>query len=434
MLRPLCLLIALLALTAGVHAADRPNILLILSDDQAWTDYGFMGHDVIRTPHLDKLASQSAVFPRAYVPTSLCRPSLATLVTGLYPHQHRTVGNDPRFAAGRGNKQKSPEYLALNERLIAHIEEHPTVPRVLGAAGYRSLQTGKWWEGNYARGGFTAGMTHGDPARGGRHGDAGLDIGRKGLQPIYDFLKETGDMPWFIWYAPMLPHSPHTPPDRLLAKYTALDKSIHVAKYQAMCEWWDETCGELLGHLDQIGQAENTLVVYVTDNGWIQNLDNPQFAPRSKRSPNEGGVRSPVLIRWTGRIEPARYETLVSSIDLAPTMYAAAGVPAPSGLPGLDLLEVCRNQGRSDREQLFGEIFEHDVPDVDDPSQGLLFRWTISGHRKLILPHGAGAAELYDLAADPHENHNLAADHPGEVARLTGEINAWWSAKAATAR
>lgn len=432
MVRWLCLLALILGWTGTAPGAERPNVLLILSDDQAWTDYGFMGHDTIRTPHLDRLASQSAVFPRAYVPTSLCRPSLATLITGLYAHQHRITGNDPLLSAGaRREKYRSAEHRALNERLIAHIEEHPTVPRLLGAAGYRSLQTGKWWEGNYSRGGFTAGMTHGDPDRGGRHGDAGLDIGRQGLKPIYEFLDAADERPWFIWYAPMLPHTPHNPPDRLLAKYTQEGKSVHVARYQAMCELWDETCGELLKGLDDRGLTSNTLVVYVTDNGWIQDPEAPRYAPRSKRSPNEGGVRSPILLRWPGHIEPARYETLVSSIDLAPTMLAAAGVAAPPELPGLNLLEVCRNGGRSDRGQLFGEIFEHDIPDVDDAAKGLLYRWTIAGDWKLILPTGDGSPELYNVTADPHEQSNVASQQPARVQKMTADINAWWPASGA---
>ncbi|MCA9056285.1 MAG: sulfatase-like hydrolase/transferase, partial [Planctomycetaceae bacterium] len=404
-MRRIALLLLLVVLPRVARTAERPNVLVILSDDQAWTDYGFMGHDTIKTPHLDQLAAQSAVFPRGYVPASLCRPSLATLITGLYPHQHRISGNDPVFDAPRGTpKYKAEEYLRLNQRLIEHIEEHPTVPRLLGAQGYKSLQTGKWWEGHHSRGGFTSGMTHGDPDRGGRHGDAGLTIGREGLQPIYDFIEETGETPWFIWYGAFLPHSPHNPPERLLAKYTAPGKSIHVARYQAMCEWWDETCGELLDHLDQKELADNTLVVYVCDNGWIQKEDGPQYAPRSKRSPNEGGVRTPIMLRWPGHIQPAKYETLVSSIDLTPTMLAAAGVETPANLPGLNLLDVCEQGGKCDRHQLFGEIFEHDITDVDDPAKSLMYRWTIDGDWKLILPHGQGTAELYNLADDPHEN------------------------------
>src|SRR5262245_805880 len=169
----------------AAHAAPS-NILYIISDDQAWTDYGFMGHDTIRTPHLDRLASQSAVFPRGYVPDSLCRPSLATLITGLYPHQSRITGNDPGRSRQTGSPGRNPEYLRLNAEYIRHIEAVPTLPRLLAERGYLSLQTGKWWEGDYRRGGFTHGMTHGDPSRGGRHGDEGLKIGREGLQPIYD--------------------------------------------------------------------------------------------------------------------------------------------------------------------------------------------------------------------------------------------------------
>src|SRR6185295_16108884 len=108
----------------------------------------------------------------------------------------------------------------------------PGLPRLLKERGYVSLQTGKWWQGNFRRGGFTEGMTGGDPAKGGRHGDDGLEIGRKTMQPIYDFTaaaKRDGK-PFFIWYAPMMPHLPHNPPDRLLAKYKDKTESLHVAQ------------------------------------------------------------------------------------------------------------------------------------------------------------------------------------------------------------
>ncbi len=439
---PRLLTLILMLATPALAAAAPPNILLILSDDQAWTDYSFMGHDVIRTPHLDRLAGQSAVFTRGYVPDSLCRPSLASLITGLYPHQHKITGNDPAHERQRGTPvQRSTEYLRLNAEYIRHIEAVPAVPRLLAERGYLSLQTGKWWEGHYSRGGFTHGMTHGDPARGGRHGDAGLAIGRDGLQPIYDFIEQAGDEPWFIWYAPMLPHTPHNPPERLLAKYSTPGKSLHVARYEAMCEWWDETCGELLDYLDRHELAGNTLVVYVTDNGWIQDPDSPQYAPKSKRSPYDGGLRTPIMLRWPDRIEPARYdETLVSSIDLAPTMLAAAGVAAaprgevrnaqpdpPQGMPGINLLNLCARGGHSDRNALFGAVFEHDVPDIHRPSAGLTYRWAIEGWWKLITPADAARpAELYDLQADPHETRNVAALHVARVAALRQQLDAWW--------
>ena len=297
-----------------------PNVLLILSDDQAWTDYGFMGHPVIQTPNLDRLARESAVFPRGYVPTSLCRPSLASLITGLYPHQHQVTGNDPVFVGEAGKpRYENADYLRLNKNLIERFQSQSRLPELLAQQGYVSFQSGKWWEGDFSTGGFTEGMTHGDATRGGRHGDAGLKIGREGLRPIVDFIESAGTQPWFVWYAPILPHQPHNPPERLLKKYQAEGTSIHVAKYYAMCEWFDETCGELLDHLKANGMEENTLVFYVTDNGWIQNPNQPRFDERSKRSPYEGGIRTPILIRWPGQIAPEKYpDTLASSLDFVP--------------------------------------------------------------------------------------------------------------------
>ncbi|MCA9021759.1 MAG: sulfatase-like hydrolase/transferase, partial [Planctomycetaceae bacterium] len=165
------------------------RILSILSDDQAWNDYGFMGHDTIKTPALDKLASESAVFKRGYVPVSLCRPSLMTVITGLYPHQHKITGNDPPKGMDR-------------QKLLKHVKRADCLPELLGKIGYKSFQSGKWWEGNPSLAGFTSGMTHGDPKRGGRHGDLGLKIGREGMKPIFDFIDECGQAPFFLWYAP----------------------------------------------------------------------------------------------------------------------------------------------------------------------------------------------------------------------------------------
>lgn len=416
-----CVLFLIGELVTLTSAAERPpNVLMIVSDDQAWSDYGFMEHPLIHTPNLDRLAADSRLYTHGYVPTSLCRPSLMTMITGLYPHQHRVVGNDP---------PKGTDRIAM----LKHVRRLPTLPKLLAARGYLCLQTGKWWEGNFREGGFTDGMTHGDRQRGGRHGDEGLDIGRKGLQPIYDFVHSCGEKekPFFIWYAPMLPHSPHTPPPRLLDKYKDRVPALHVARYYAMCEWFDETCGQLLDFLDNKALRENTLVVYVTDNGWIQDSEKPQFAPRSKRSPYDGGVRTPVMLRWPGKIQPKRDEiTWISSIDLAPTILAACGVKPLSDMPGRDLLHEIVE--KSPRNALFGEIFEHDVADIDDPQPSLLFRWCVADGWKIILPQGGGKPELYRIGADPWEQDNVAADHPDIVTKLTNRIDAWWPVSSGT--
>lgn len=416
----LTLVAALLAVSAcrsapvTERAPERPpNVVLLISDDQAWGDFGFMGHSDVQTPHLDRLAQRSAVFSRGYVPSSLCRPSLATMITGLYPHEHKITGNDPPKGVHR-------------DRMLEHIAAVPTLPKLLAPLGYRSLQTGKWWEGNCQCGGFTEGMTHGDTERGGRHGDEGLKIGRQTMQPIYDFIGDCGDDPFLLWYAPFLPHTPHNPPERLLARYKTPNRTIHEARYLAMCEWFDETCGQLLDHLDEQGLTDDTIVLFVTDNGWIQRPNQRGYAPRSKRSPYEGGVRTPIMVAWPGHIAPGEHQALASSVDLAPTVLQACGLDAPESLTGLDLVAVA-NGDVPPRTDVFGEIFAHDVADVDDPSRSLLYRWMIEGRFKLIVPTAPDAApELYDVLADPAETRNLAAEQPARVSGLRAQIDRWW--------
>lgn len=439
----------LASLAAGAAETERPNIVFIISDDHAWTDYGFMGHPQIETPNLDRLAARSAYFPRGYVPTALCRPALATLATGLYAHQHKLSGNDPallpEMEAGGGKQRQEPgEYARLREKLISHIDRQPTIAKLLGQQGYLSHQSGKWWEGSYQRGGFTHGMTRGFPKPGGRHGDDGLKIGREGMSPVFDFIDHAVNekKPFLIWYAPFLPHTPHTPPERLFDKYKRKGiQSDYVAKYYAMVEWFDETCGQLLDRLDEKGLTRNTLVVYIGDNGWIQKENAAGFAPRSKQSPNEGGIRQPTMFSWPGVVQPGRRgNQLCSSIDIVPTALAAAGAPVPKALPGYNLLPQLKSGSPTPRETVFGETFAHDIADLEQPEDSLVHRWIIEGKWKLLLTYdGAVSAryasanprpekrpQLFDLLADPHENTNLAAKHPDTVARLARKLQEWW--------
>jgi len=407
-------------------AAEKPNIVLILSDDQAWGDYGFMGHPVVKTPHLDKLAAESLTFTRGYVPSSLCCPSLASIITGRFPHQHKVANNDPPVPAGMTPREfhQSPAFQAGRDVMNRYMDAMPTLPRLLSANGYLSLQTGKWWQGSYTHGGFTHGMT-----KGGRHGDAGLDIGRKTMQPIYDFIGEAKKekKPFFVWYATMMPHDPHTPPARLLEKYKSKTPSEHVAKYWAMVEWFDETCGELLGHLDREKLAENTIVVYVTDNGWIQNPNTPKYAPKSKQSQYDGGLRTPIMVKWPAKFRPAKSDTAVSSLDILPTLLDATGIPRPEGLPGVSLSD---SAALAARDAVFGECFTHNSKDLANPSASLRWRWVIMGHWKLIVPASLNepdaVVELYDLKGDPTEEKNLAGADKERVEKMRAVLDGWW--------
>ena len=411
-------------------SAAPPNIVMIVSDDQLWSDYSFMGSKDVHTPNLDRLAAQSLTFARGYVPSSLCCPSLASMITGQYPHQHKVTSNDPPLPTDGTSKQafnKSKSFMDGREVMNRHMDAAPALPRMLAQNGYLSFQSGKWWQGEFTRGGFTHGMT-----KGSRHGDEGLDIGRKTMQPIYDFIAnaQQAKKPFFVWYAPMMPHQPHNPPDRLLAKYKDKTPSLPVAKYWAMVEWFDETCGQLLDHLDAKGLTKDTIVVYLSDNGWITNPKTGQYADKSKQSQYDGGLRTPIMVRWPAKVAPQKSPHLASSIDLAPTLLTAAGVKVAPGMSGLNLLD---SAAVAKRTAIFGECFTHNSMNLNRPADSLRYRWVIEGDWKLIVPalrnEPKAVVELYRLSVDPQEEKNLAEAEPARVARLTAQLDAWWNGK-----
>ena len=438
--RQLLLTLAIcLCVGSTANADERPNVVLIISDDQAWTDYGFMGHAEIQTPNLDRLAARSLLFPRGYVAAPLCRPSLASMVTGLYPFQHGITGNDVD-----GNNNRA----ALDVPMRDAFHVHSSLIGTLVAGGYLAHQSGKWWEGSWKDGGFTHGMTHGDPKRRGRHGDAGLTIGREGIEPVTDFidLAVAEEKPFFVWYAPFLPHTPHNPPQRLLEKYTRRDRPQDVAKYYAMCEWFDETCGELLSYLDKNQIAENTIVLYICDNGWAApstNADDPNqklwkgYAQRSKSSPYENGIRTPVMVSWPGRVEAERSGDMAHAIDLFPTIAAATGVDAPGNLPGINLLDA---KAREPRKRVFGVCHSTHNIKIGNSHETLQYLWCVEREWKLLVRYQGNdttryrnlhvwddaPVRLFNIAEDPHEAHDLAEEHPEIVARMRPRIEAWY--------
>ncbi len=424
--------------SANAAKSDRPNIVFILGDDQAWSDYGFMGHPDIRTPQLDKLASQSLVFGHGYVAAPLCRPSLASMVTGLFPFQHGVTGND---VDGRNNRA------ALDVPLRKQFHKHPSFVRMLTNNGYLAHQSGKWWEGSFKDGGFTHGMTHGDPMRRGRHGDAGLKIGRDGMEPVTEFIDHAVAVkkPFFVWYAPFLPHTPHNPPRHLLSKYTKPGRAADVAKYYAMCEWFDETCGQLLDHLKAKGVADNTLVLFICDNGWAARSTNAKdpnqktwggFALRSKGSPYENGIRTPILVSWPARLKPLQSDDLAHAIDLFPTIAAAAGLDTPEHLPGINLMNT---KARKARKRVFGVTHAIHNMTLGAPDDTQQYLWCVESEWKLIQRfHGKDTTQyqrvhawdtapfhLYNLKSDPQEKNDLADRNPEIVKRLKRAIADW---------
>lgn len=452
--------------TAVLPADTPPNIVMIISDDQTYTDFGFMGNSRVRTPNLDRLARSSARYTHGYVPSSVCRPSLVTLLTGLYPHQHGVHFNHPPPGFGKLTKSpeiRKPEFDRLREEATSLIRAVPTLPRILAHRGYRCLQTGKYWEGHWKNAGFTAGMTIAEPS-GGKHGDKqlasgdwvahgngdhGLAIGRETMQPIEDFLDGVGQSPFFVWYAPFLPHAPHDSPQRYRDLFeSATDVAEHEVPYFAAIAQFDETVGTLIRSIETRGLAGNTIFVFVVDNGWQPDRDRYVAARRewdhtvhSKRSPFDAGLRTPILLRWDGHTKPNTHRVPVSSIDLMPTLLSAAGVDdSELTLPGENLWPSATGQRQliSDRA-VFGEIYPGDASVLGNPARDLAYRWVRRGRFKLIIPKSVGGKPpwnrylsepaLYDVVADPNESRNLIGNPKlATTAReLTTLLDQWWS-------
>jgi arylsulfatase A-like enzyme len=242
-----------------------------------------------------------------------------------------------------------------------------------------------------------------------------------------------------VWYAPILPHEPHNPPDHILKKYLADGRDLRQAKYWAMCEWFDETCGELVQWLDGHGYRENTLIVYVVDNGWLQTngpvRNGDQFLTRSKNTPYEDGVRTPIILRRPGWIPPGRRAELVSTIDLAPTILSACQIASPKKMPGINLLSLVRDHQPIDRHDVHGEIYLHNCVELGKPQLSVTHRWIRHDDWKLIVPTKTDEVpELYRVSVDPHEKHNLAGSHPKELSELMQLLKSRWDLQAENSR
>jgi uncharacterized sulfatase len=199
-----------------------------------------------------------------------------------------------------------------------------------------------------------------------------------------------------------------------------------------MCEWFDETCGELVKWLDDHGLKENTLIVYVVDNGWLQTngpvRQGDQFLTRSKNTPYEDGVRTPIIFRRPGWIPPSRHTELISTIDLAPTILAACGSAIPKEMPGLNLLPLMRYGQALKRHEVYGEIYLHDCVELGKPKLSVTHRWVRRDDWKLIVATKPESdPELYEVNNDPHEQHNLASQNRERVSELSGLLNQRWN-------
>lgn len=388
--------------------AARPHILVILADDQGWGDLSLHGNTGIRTPRLDALAQGGAQFERFFV-QPLCAPTRAELLTGRYHPRGGVTG------VSTGAERLDPD-----ERTLADL---------LRSAGYATATFGKWHNGTQApyhpnaRGfdefyGFTSGhwatyfdapLDHnGRPATG--RGYLPDDLTDRALT----FLTADRANPAFVLLSYNTPHSPMQVPDaywqgvqeRTLPshRYAAEEDVPHTRAAIAMVENLDWNVGRLLDGLEDRGLTRDTIVVYLTDNGpngWRWNGD----MKGRKGTLDEGGVRSPLLVRWPGRVRQGlRVPQIAGAVDLLPTLAALAGVPVPADRP-LD--------GRS-----LAPLLEERA--TEWPARALLAFSTngrdvsVRTQQYRLDPEGA----LFDLEADPGQRQNVAAVHPETVAAL----------------
>jgi arylsulfatase A len=420
-------IVAIIALTAsllvGCDGSERPpNIVLIISDDHGYPDFGFMGASVVKTPRLDRLAAEGTLFPFGYSTASVCQPALASLLTGLYPNQ-RTV----LVRALRARGIRRPPY--------TEIQDLVTLPRLLSANGYATFQGGKHWEGAYALAGFTHGTaeTPRDNALRNRAGGAGAELGRTTLEPLFDFIDAQHDRPFFVWFAPKLPHTPFDASPQFREAYASAPPGT--VGYYANIARLDERVGELLDHLEAHDLMRSTLVIFVSDNGWEVVPDMPDTlqwlrggGSRGKFSLYELGIRTPVVLRWPGRIPAgARRDAFVSFVDVMPTLLDYAGIPVPAGLPGRSVRPVI--EGRTDgvRDAVIGTmaIARRDAaagpPPVGGPGGEFIRtrQWYYFGY------YGEDRHELYDMESDPDQQHDVSAVHPQVVNHLRQRIRRW---------
>lgn len=409
-----------------------PNIVVVIGDDQSWRDYGFMGSPVARTPHLDALAESGTVFTHAFTTASVCRPSLRSLLTGLEPQRLDALEEELRA-----------EDAPMAE--LAAIRDVHTIPRMLGQHGYVSFQGGKHWEGPHGLVGFTEGTATAaapdSPALDAireTSGGRGLELGRSTMTPLFDFLSAHRDDRFLVWFAPMLPHTPHDPPRAFVDLYAETDLSRPQKRYFGNVTRLDARVGELLARLDDLGLRERTLVVYLADNGWDQidtggPVDPLLGGPRGKFSIHENGFRTPMIVSWPGTLPAGRRDdSLVSALDLMPTLLDFAGVASPPpDRNGLSLRGLLEGRAALPREQLIGGMDQLRVPPEERDGTRLLAIRDESGFflrepewRYVWIPE-RGVEALYAIAEDPWEQHDLAARHPERVARSRAAVQAW---------
>lgn len=418
---------------ASLTAGEKPNILFIYLDDFGWRDTGFMGSDFYETPHLDALAAEGMVFTDAYSNAANCAPARASLLSGQYTPRHRilNVGTRPRGESAHRRLKIDPGTNVLADEIITWAE-------VLQEAGYRTGMFGKWHLGKdpTTQGFDVAVQFHELTKNVGHYLPDGTYLADALTDRTIDFIKENKDAPWCAYLAHFGVHTPLHPKKDLLPKYEAKQPGkLHNHVVMAtMIQAIDDSVGRLISELERLGERENTMIVFSSDNGGYGPATDMDPLWGYKGTYFEGGIRVPLLINWPGVVAPGkRSSEPVIGIDFFPTFCAIAGAPLPDQpADGRDLLPLFRGEVES-----FGPrpIFWHfpaylQCYIVADEQRDPLFRArpvaaVRVGDYKLKEYYEDGHIALYNLKADIREQKNLAGEMPGKRDELLTILHRW---------
>ena len=425
-------------------AADQPNIIFIFADDWGYGDLGCYGHPEVATPNLDNLASQGTKYTQFHVTSCVCSPSRASVITGHFPPRHRVHGH---FAGNASNDRRGmPNW--LDENLSVYL------PRQMQEAGYRTAHFGKWHLGG-------GGLPHGDttapePKYYGYHetrvwngngptwkGDQlwpttrymdsdtiwVQNSSKVSVDATIDFIKRNRSQgPVFVNLWLKDPHGPIWPSEKQREPYNNYGPDKE--KYYAVITDADHHIGRLMKELEELGMAENSLVIFSSDNGPSPNYVGSTAGRRGKKfSLLQGGVNVPFIVRWPGQVDAGRTDSLsvMSAVDLLPTFCELAGKELPEGYQpdGESFASIFENKVFHRSKPLFWE-WRNSGSDPRRP-----YRWpnlTVRhGDWKLLADKERERIELFNMAKDPLELNNLAENHPEKCEELIDMWDEWKS-------
>ncbi len=427
------ILFAFLAVVCGQSAGEKPNILLIITDDQGYGDLSIHGNPHLATPHLDKLAGSGVQFERFYV-NSFCAPTRAALLTGRWPLRTGCHGVTHNREAMRPWETTLAEALRPTGYRSACIgkwhngEQHPFTPQGQGFDEFFGFNNGHW--NDY----FDAVLL-----RGTRHEATQGYITDVLTNEAMKFISANKSKPIFCYLSYNTPHSPYQVPDKYFDKFKAKGLENTLAAFYGMCENIDDNVGRLLAHLEAEHLAKNTIVLFLTDNGGTAGVKTHNAGMRGgKTSVHEGGSRVPLFMRWpAANWTPHVVKPITSHTDLYPTLMDLCGVQAPSG-PPVDgtslrpLLEKPDAAGWPERT-----LFTHNPINETNKYPGAVRTQKYRLVREITGPAGGSKAkandasakpwQLYDMENDPGQTNDIASEHPEIVKDLAARYDAWFA-------